>query len=165
MPCYKIVIRRLPPTLSEEDFLKQVSPLPNHDYFCYFEANSGLGQHSYSRAYINFLESNDMSCFRERFDNYVFLDKDGNEYPAVVEQSLWHKSANSGPFYKAEPDNNKIGDNDWNSQSGDPGQSGLASNPEAENSSKMLFLNEDPEFLKFVEKINSQRKTQPGKYP
>ena len=28
----KIVVRRLPPSMTEEEFLNQVSPLPDHDY-------------------------------------------------------------------------------------------------------------------------------------
>lgn len=160
----KLVIRRLPPTLSEEEFLKQVSPLPKHDYFCFFVANSGLGQHCYSRAYINFVDPNDMSVFRERFDNYVFLDKDGNEYPAVVEQSLWHKSPNSGPFYKS-PDEigqDTNGQSDWKPISGDAVESGDSDNNQ--NSLKLIFLDEDPEFMKFVERINSQKKVQPARH-
>ena len=28
----KIVVRRLPPSMTEEEFLNQVSPIPDHDY-------------------------------------------------------------------------------------------------------------------------------------
>ena len=28
----KIVVRRLPPSMTEEEFLDQVSPIPDHDY-------------------------------------------------------------------------------------------------------------------------------------
>lgn len=164
MPFNKLVIRRLPPTLSEEEFLKQISPLPRYDYFCYFESNSGLGQHCYNRAYINFLDANDMSVFRERFDNYVFLDKDGNEYPAVVEQSLWHKSPISGPFFKSddEPDRSSNDTSNWTPSSVEPSKSDNLANEQ--NSSKLIFLEEDPEFLKFVEKINSQKKIQSSRH-
>ena len=31
----KIVLRRLPPTMTEEEFLDQVSPIPEHDYVRY----------------------------------------------------------------------------------------------------------------------------------
>lgn len=31
-PC-KVVVRRLPPTMAVEQFLDQVSPVPEHDYF------------------------------------------------------------------------------------------------------------------------------------
>ena len=29
----KVVVRRLPPSMTEEEFLDQVSPIPDHDYF------------------------------------------------------------------------------------------------------------------------------------
>jgi regulator of nonsense transcripts 3 len=35
----KIVIRRLPPTLTKEQFMEVVSPLAEHDYFCYCGAD------------------------------------------------------------------------------------------------------------------------------
>lgn len=154
MPDNKLVIRRLPPTLSEDDFLKQISPLPDYDYFCYFGPNSGVGQHCFCRAYINFLNTDEMNVFRERFDNYVFLDKDGHEYPAVVEQPLWPKSCKNGPFYiskqqciNKESTNNET---DWTNNQG--------IKMKTKESDKLISLEEDPEFLEFVAKINSQRK-------
>ncbi len=35
----KIVIRRLPPTLTKEKFLNIISPVPEHDYFYYCDAD------------------------------------------------------------------------------------------------------------------------------
>lgn len=142
MPDHKLVIRRLPPSMNEFDFLQQVSPLPDHDYFCFFESNSGLGPHSFSRAYINFLDSNDMSLFKERFDNYIFSDKDGNEYPAVVEQPLWHKSHKSGPFYKA--------------------STVISADDTSQKSIKLdNSIESDPDFIEFIDKLQAQKnKTQ-----
>ncbi|XP_011708076.1 PREDICTED: regulator of nonsense transcripts 3B [Wasmannia auropunctata] len=84
-PITKVVIRRLPPTMTQDQFLEQVSPLPEHDYMYFVKADMSLGQFSFSRAYINFMEQQDIFMFREKFDNYVFLDSKGVEYPAVVE--------------------------------------------------------------------------------
>lgn len=147
MPDNKLVIRRLPPSMNEDDFLKQVSPLPNHDYFCFFEASSGLGPHSYSRAYINFLDSSDMTAFRERFDNHVFLDSDGHEYLAVVEQSLWHKSPKSGPFSRTEGSKDELIAETENPES-----------LEIDESSSISLIEQDPEFIEFVEKLQAQKK-------
>jgi regulator of nonsense transcripts 3 len=36
----KIVIRRLPPTLTKEQFLDIVSPLPEYDFFYYCDADT-----------------------------------------------------------------------------------------------------------------------------
>lgn len=154
MPDNKLVIRRLPPSMSEDDFLKQVSPLPDHDYFCFFEADSNLRPHSYSRAYINFLDSSEMTIFRERFDNYVFLDREGHEYPAVVEQSLWHKSARGGPFYRNISSESLSIDGQLKitRKSQAPANEGQAS------SNTPLWIEQDPEFIEFVEKLHAQKK-------
>ncbi|XP_012231607.1 regulator of nonsense transcripts 3B isoform X1 [Linepithema humile] len=84
-PMTKVVIRRLPPSMTQDQFLEQVSPLPDHDYLYFVKADMSLGQFAYSRAYINFVEQQDIFMFREKFDNYVFVDSKGMEYPAVVE--------------------------------------------------------------------------------
>ncbi|KAK9294877.1 hypothetical protein QLX08_010629 [Tetragonisca angustula] len=84
-PMTKVVIRRLPPTMTQEQFLEQVSPLPEHDYLYFVKADMSMGQYAFSRAYINFVEQHDIFMFREKFDNYVFVDSKGTEYPAVVE--------------------------------------------------------------------------------
>ncbi|XP_046468712.1 regulator of nonsense transcripts 3A [Neodiprion pinetum] len=84
-PMTKVVIRRLPPSMTLEQFIEQISPLPDHDYMYFVKADLSLGQHAFSRAYINFIEQQDIFIFREKFDNYVFVDAKGTEYPAVVE--------------------------------------------------------------------------------
>ncbi|XP_076685709.1 UPF3 regulator of nonsense mediated mRNA decay isoform X2 [Andrena cerasifolii] len=84
-PMTKVVIRRLPPSMTQDQFLEQVSPLPEHDYLYFVKADMSMGQFAFSRAYINFIEQQDIFMFREKFDNYVFVDSKGTEYPAVVE--------------------------------------------------------------------------------
>ncbi|KAF8792391.1 Regulator of nonsense transcripts 3A like protein [Argiope bruennichi] len=87
----KVVIRRLPPTMSEEQFLEQISPVPEHDYMYFVKADMSLGPHAFSRAYINFLIPGDIFLFKDKFDGYVFLDSKGNEYPAIVEFAPFQK--------------------------------------------------------------------------
>lgn len=44
------------------------------------------GQNATSRAYINFINDEDIFIFKDRFDGYVFVEtKGGVEYPAIVE--------------------------------------------------------------------------------
>uniref|UniRef100_A0A0C9PZX1 UPF3A protein n=1 Tax=Fopius arisanus TaxID=64838 RepID=A0A0C9PZX1_9HYME len=81
----KVVIRRLPPSMTQDQFIEQVSPLPEHDYLHFVKADMSLGQHAFCRSYINFTDQKDIFMFREKFDNYVFVDGKGTEYPAVVE--------------------------------------------------------------------------------
>merc|ERR1712226_412007 len=79
------MLRRLPPTMTEEEFLDQVAPIPDHDYVRFVKADSSLEQDAYSRAYINFVNQEDIFIFQDKFDGYVFVDIKGNEYIAVVE--------------------------------------------------------------------------------
>ncbi|GFX20003.1 regulator of nonsense transcripts 3A [Trichonephila clavipes] len=87
----KVVIRRLPPTMTGEQFIEQISPLPDHDYMYFIKADTRLGPHAFSRAYINFLIPEEIFIFKDKFDGYVFLDSKGNEYPAVVEFAPFQK--------------------------------------------------------------------------
>ncbi|XP_044782944.2 regulator of nonsense transcripts 3A isoform X8 [Bubalus bubalis] len=89
----KVVIRRLPPSLTKEQLEQQLHPLPAHDYFEFFTADVSLYPHLYSRAYINFRNPDDILLFRDRFDGYIFIDSKGLEYPAVVEFAPFQKIA------------------------------------------------------------------------
>ncbi|XP_033207112.1 regulator of nonsense transcripts 3A isoform X2 [Belonocnema kinseyi] len=84
-PMTKVIIRRLPPSMTQEQFMEQISPLPDYDHLYLVKADMSLGQNGFSRAYINFVNQQDIFIFREKFDNYVFVDAKGTEYPAVVE--------------------------------------------------------------------------------
>ncbi|XP_073455436.1 regulator of nonsense transcripts 3B isoform X1 [Aquarana catesbeiana] len=89
----KVVIRRLPPSLTKEQLEEHLQPLPDHDYFEFFANDSSLFPHMYSRAYINFKSQEDIMLFRDRFDGYVFIDHRGQEYTAVVEFAPFQKVA------------------------------------------------------------------------
>lgn len=84
-PLTKVIIRRLPPTMTEEEFLKQIDPLPEYDNYYFAAADWSLGFDATCRAYINFKNHEDVFLFRDRFDGYVFVDTKGEEYPAIVE--------------------------------------------------------------------------------
>lgn len=87
----KVVIRRLPPTMTEEQFLEQISPVPANDYMYFVKGNKSLGPHAFSRAYINFVNQEEIFIFKEKFDDYIFVDEKGNEYPAMVEYAPFQK--------------------------------------------------------------------------
>ncbi len=82
---FQVIIRRLPPTMTEEVFLEQISPLPDNDFFYFVKGEQQFGVPTFSRAYINFLNPEEIFTFQDKFDGYVFLDQKGTEYPAVVE--------------------------------------------------------------------------------
>lgn len=71
--------------MTEEEFLKQVEPIPEHDYFYFVSADWSLGQNATCRAYINFCQQSDIFIFKDKFDGYVFVGARGIEYPAIVE--------------------------------------------------------------------------------
>ncbi|XP_016953549.1 regulator of nonsense transcripts 3B [Drosophila biarmipes] len=83
----KIVMRHLPPTMTETEFLDQVGPLPENDSYYYCQADWSLGQEATCRAYIDMSmkDISDVLQFRDRFDGYVFVDNKGVEYMAIVE--------------------------------------------------------------------------------
>ncbi|XP_075056272.1 regulator of nonsense transcripts 3A isoform X1 [Mixophyes fleayi] len=87
----KVVIRRLPPSISKEQLEEQLHPLPAHDYFEFFTADPSLYPHLFSRAYINFRNPEDILLFRDRFDGFIFIDNKGQEFPAVVEFAPFQK--------------------------------------------------------------------------
>ncbi|XP_045605200.2 regulator of nonsense transcripts 3B isoform X1 [Procambarus clarkii] len=90
-PLTKVVVRRLPPNMTEEEFREAVSPLPEHDYFTFCPTDGSLGPNAYTRAYINFKNVDDVYIFRDKFDGYVFVDQKGNENPAMVEFAPFQK--------------------------------------------------------------------------
>ncbi|XP_065702342.1 regulator of nonsense transcripts 3B [Patagioenas fasciata] len=89
----KVVIRRLPPSLTKEQLEEHLQPLPEHDYFEFFANDSSLYPYMFSRAYINFKNQEDIVLFRDRFDGYVFVDHKGQEYAAIVEFAPFQKAA------------------------------------------------------------------------
>ena len=54
-------------------------------WFRFVKADYSLGQDVFCRAYINFVNQEDIFIFQEKFDGYVFVDTKGNEYIAIVE--------------------------------------------------------------------------------
>ncbi|CAL8083771.1 unnamed protein product [Calicophoron daubneyi] len=91
----KVIIRRLPPKLTEEEFLRIVDPLPSHTYFRFCKPDPTFGSLGLSRAYVNFSDIDALFEFKERFDNYVFVDSEGNESLALVEFAVCQSLASS----------------------------------------------------------------------
>jgi len=84
-PPTKIVIRRLPPSMTKEEFEDQVSPISDNNYLRFVKADPTLDRDAFCTAYINFIDQEDVYIFQERFDGYVFVDNKGNEYISIVE--------------------------------------------------------------------------------
>lgn len=84
----KVIVRRLPPDMDQEQFLEQVSPLPDHSYLCFEPAHLSDGVPAFSCAYINFCQVSDLLSFRRQFDGHVFVSQHGEEYTAIVEYAI-----------------------------------------------------------------------------
>lgn len=102
-PPTKVVVRRLPPTMTLETFLDQVAPLPPVDYMYFVKADFSLTPNSFSRAYLHFVHVADLLIFTEKFDNYVFVDSKGNEYPAIVEYAPFQRIPKQRSTRKRDP--------------------------------------------------------------
>lgn len=74
----KAVVRRLPPDMTLKSFTEVVEGLPRHNYVYFVKCERPDRPYSFSRAYINFLNFDALVEFKERFDNYVFVDSKGN---------------------------------------------------------------------------------------
>ena len=77
--------------MTEEQFLKDVSPLPEYSDFYYINGDLSLGEFAFSRAYFKFKNFEELLIFKDKFDDYVFMDSRGNEFPAIVEYAPLQK--------------------------------------------------------------------------
>ncbi|KAL5964146.1 Regulator of nonsense transcript 3A [Taenia solium] len=98
----KIIIRHLPPKLTEEHFKEMCSPIPPYDYFRFCSTDPTLGGKNFCRAYINFCDPESVFAFRERFSDYVFVDSEGNEANAIVEYAVFQGTPNTPPLSKVD---------------------------------------------------------------
>lgn len=67
-----------------------------------------MSPYAYSRAYIWFKNFEDIFLFRDRFDNYVFVDSKSNEYPALVEFAPYQRRVNLNDCQKPDSKCNTI---------------------------------------------------------
>ncbi|KAG1055737.1 hypothetical protein G6F46_001729 [Rhizopus delemar] len=94
----KVVVRRLPPLLSKDEFMEAVKTWINEettDYSSYIPgkvAKSKGKENVFSRAYFHFKTMEAVIAFHRGFDEHVFTDSRGNESRAVVEFSPYQKT-------------------------------------------------------------------------
>uniref|UniRef100_A0A663ERV5 UPF3B regulator of nonsense mediated mRNA decay n=1 Tax=Aquila chrysaetos chrysaetos TaxID=223781 RepID=A0A663ERV5_AQUCH len=85
----KVVIRRLPPSLTKEQLEEHLQPLPEHDYFEFFANDSRYVLHISSEAYLPALDMVNILYFNIFFP----LLLTGQEYAAIVEFAPFQKAA------------------------------------------------------------------------
>eukprot|EP00794_Sanderia_malayensis_P011291 gene11291-12472_t len=81
----KVVVRRLPPLLTENTLKEELDGMPEYDYMRLVPPDYSLAPHVFSRAYINFNSFANALQFRNSYDGYIFSDGKGREHSIVVE--------------------------------------------------------------------------------
>lgn len=81
----KVVIRRLPPDLTEEKLLEMLPEVPPYTFFYFTTGDPTLGSLSFSRAYFCFSDEASILPFRDKYDGMWLESEKGTKYRAVVE--------------------------------------------------------------------------------
>ncbi|XP_022724007.1 regulator of nonsense transcripts UPF3-like isoform X6 [Durio zibethinus] len=83
----KVVIRHLPPSVTQSFFFSQIDDRfsDRYNWFSFRLGNSSHKHQSYSRAYINFKRPEDVFEFAEFFNGHIFVNEKGTQFKAIVE--------------------------------------------------------------------------------
>ncbi|CAI0439530.1 unnamed protein product [Linum tenue] len=83
----KVVVRRLPPTISQATLMEQIdsSFAGRYSWVAFRTGKSSQKHQSYSRAYIDFKTPEDVIEFAEFFNGHMFVNEKGTQFKAVVE--------------------------------------------------------------------------------
>lgn len=85
----KVVLRHLPPTISQSAFMEQIDArfAGRYNWFSFRLGKNSLKHQFYSRAYIDFKRPEDVIEFAEFFDGHVFVNEKGTQFKTIVEYS------------------------------------------------------------------------------
>ncbi|KAI4296174.1 hypothetical protein L6164_036154 [Bauhinia variegata] len=83
----KVVLRHLPPTISQATLLDQIEGTfgGRYNWVSFRPGKSSQKHLSYSRAYIDFKRPEDVIEFAEFFDGHVFVNEKGTQFKVTVE--------------------------------------------------------------------------------
>ena len=81
----KVILRHLPPDYTEEKLKKLIVPFPNCTYFSFVSGNASLGKFGCSRAYLNFLQTDKIVEFRDKYDGMALESEKGTKYRLIIE--------------------------------------------------------------------------------
>ncbi|XP_051144724.1 regulator of nonsense transcripts UPF3-like isoform X2 [Andrographis paniculata] len=83
----KVVVRHLPPTISQSNFAEHVDSrfAGRYTWLDFRPGKSSLKHLIHSRAYINFHKPEDVLEFAEFFNGHVFVNEKGVQFKAIVE--------------------------------------------------------------------------------
>ncbi|KAI3675954.1 hypothetical protein L1987_85550 [Smallanthus sonchifolius] len=83
----KVVLRHLPHNISQSALMEQIDGRfsGRYNWFCFRSGKNSLKHQSYSRAYIDFKQPEDVIEFAEFFDGHVFVNEKGAQFKTIVE--------------------------------------------------------------------------------
>ncbi|XP_057977662.1 regulator of nonsense transcripts UPF3 [Malania oleifera] len=83
----KIVLRHLPPAISQATLMEQIDGAfaGRYNWLSFRPGKSSPKHQSYSRAYIDFKRPEDVIEFAEFFDGHVFVNEKGTQFKTIVE--------------------------------------------------------------------------------
>nr|VDD54655.1 unnamed protein product [Brassica oleracea] len=83
----KVVVRHLPPSLSEPDLLSQIDSRfgDSYSWFSFRPGKSNYKTQKHSRAYFGFKSPEDVYEFAAFFNGHVFVNEKGAQFKAIVE--------------------------------------------------------------------------------
>uniref|UniRef100_A0A914YSL4 RRM domain-containing protein n=1 Tax=Panagrolaimus superbus TaxID=310955 RepID=A0A914YSL4_9BILA len=84
---YKMIIRRLPYEMTEEDLLQLLSPLPSHERFWFRKGEEYLEDDAFPYAFIIFDDFDEAAKFQKAYNGQLFTDSEGNESTVIVEKA------------------------------------------------------------------------------
>ncbi|KAG5036325.1 hypothetical protein JHK87_011235 [Glycine soja] len=83
----KVVIRHLPPSLTQSDLFQHIDShfASRYNWFSFRPGNNSHKRQRHSRAYIDFKCPDDVFEFAEFFDGHVFVNERGAQHKVIVE--------------------------------------------------------------------------------
>ncbi|CDY46452.1 BnaA08g06560D [Brassica napus] len=83
----KVVVRHLPPSLSQPDLLSQIDSRfgDSYSWFSFRPGKSNYKTQKHSRAYFGFKSPEDVYEFAAFFNGHVFVNEKGAQFKAIVE--------------------------------------------------------------------------------
>ncbi|ODN02939.1 Regulator of nonsense transcripts 3A [Orchesella cincta] len=98
-PITKVIVRRLPPSITIEGYLQELSEVPAYNYIRLVPPNEDLPSRIGKRSaiYINFETEQEAFWFKEKYNKMKFFDERGNSYIACVDFSFFQDISKDPP--------------------------------------------------------------------
>ncbi|XP_038682303.1 regulator of nonsense transcripts UPF3-like isoform X2 [Tripterygium wilfordii] len=83
----KVVLRHLPPAISEAMLMGQIDSVVagRYNWVSFRPGKNSLKRQTYSRAYIDFKRPEDVLDFAEFFNGHVFVNEKGTQFKTIIE--------------------------------------------------------------------------------